>query len=96
MFNQVTTQEAPEMKTVKNDKNILDDERRINYNLSIPQKIEFKLFGSVKVGYEKNKGWRGELPIYLFRCVHHGLQTAYPSGHHMILHCPQCLKEREI
>ena len=45
MFNQVTTQEVPEMETVKNDKNILDDERRINYNLSIPQKIEFKLFG---------------------------------------------------
>jgi len=84
------------MEAEKNDNNIQDSEKRRNYKLSISQKIKFKLFGSVKVGYEKHRGWRGELPIYLFRCVYHGLQTTYPSGHHMALHCPQCLKERGI
>jgi len=96
LFYQVTIHEVHDMEAEKNDKNIQDDERKINYNLSILQKIKFKLFGSVKVGYEKHRGWRGELPVYLFRCVYHGLQIAYPSGHQMKLHCPQCLKEKGI
>jgi hypothetical protein len=80
-------------KEVNIDIIFLDDERRkVGHNLTILQWIEYKLFRSVRVGFERQRGWRGELPVYLFKCDRHGLQTAYPSGHGMVLLCPECLR----
>jgi hypothetical protein len=93
MSDYSTIQEGHEEDAVNRDKAVLDDDGRRDesYHLSILQRIELKLLGSVKLGDERRLGWRGELPIYLFRCPRHGLQSTYPSGYGMVLLCPECL-----
>jgi hypothetical protein len=62
-------------------------------NLSSLQRIILRVGGSVFLENITLRGWRENLPVYLFKCSLHGLQLAYPSGHMRILHCPKCMHE---
>jgi hypothetical protein len=83
-----------EEDAINKDKVVLDDDGRRDksYHLNILQKIELKLLGSAKLGYERRLGWQEELPIYLFRCPRHGLQSSYTSGYGSMLLCPEYLR----
>lgn len=44
------------------------------------------------VGFLKREGWKGELPVYRWRCPVHGLVEDYPHGFDSVLRCPKCEK----
>lgn len=84
LFDEITTLEDI-------DENLIF---KIIKNLSIKEKIIFKLQGSVEVGKIMIYGWKNRLPFYLFKCPEHGYQINYLSGHYMSLHCPKCFHQK--
>jgi len=58
--------------------------------LSVLQKLMLLVKGRLLVGCERRPGWSGSLPIYVFRCPRHGIQTDYNRGHYERLDCPLC------
>jgi len=64
-------------------------------SLGFIQNMKLKIIGACKVGYRKEKGWKGELPLYAFKCDKHGIVFSTPQGHYNRLICPECLKNIE-
>ena len=61
--------------------------------LTLWQRILLRVNSYVFVRYEKRAGWKGYLPIYVFKCKRHGLQESYPHGYDNRLDCLECLEE---
>ena len=64
--------------------------------LGIINNIRLKIFGTCKVGVTKEEGWKGELPLYAFKCQTHGLVYTTPQGHHHRLICPECIEQKKV
>jgi len=58
--------------------------------LTIKQRLVLLVMGRVFLSYERRPGWIGSLPIYAFKCPHHGTQVDYPHGNYDRLDCPLC------
>ncbi len=69
------------------------NDRGASVDLSLFERIAMRLFGSVYIGHRKRPGWRGQLPMYAFRCPRHGVVVNYPQGYDERLECPLCLRE---
>jgi hypothetical protein len=63
--------------------------------LSIRQKIQLLIKGYAFLRYEKRKGWRDYLPIYIVKCNKHGLFEDYPHGYNGYFICPKCREEEK-
>ena len=68
---------------------------RVFSKLDPVQRLALRLQGHVEVGHIRMKGWKAEMPCYLFKCEEHGYQINVPSGYQMNLICPKCIKEVE-
>ena len=64
--------------------------------LSLWQRIQLRVNGSVFIGYEQRPGWRSALPFYLARCPKHGFYESYPQGYSRRLICSRCLEEEHV
>lgn len=62
-------------------------------NLNIFDKILLKIHGETFLAMVELEGWKGKLPLYLFKCSKHGYQVNYPSGYRSHLICLQCINE---
>jgi hypothetical protein len=62
--------------------------------LTLLQRLQLRLTGSVRVGWMRRPGWKEELPLYAFRCSIHGIVVNYPHGFSGRLECPHCQGER--
>ena len=58
--------------------------------LTTQQWFVLRLTGRVQIGYIRNPGWIGKLPLYLIKCPVHGVVTATPHGYEERLECPHC------
>ena len=61
-------------------------------DLSMFQRLQLQMNGTVAVGNYTRPGWKGYLTFYAFRCKTHGLVCTYVSGEDN-LSCPRCLEE---
>lgn len=64
--------------------------------LTLFQKLRVKLFGSCKIGYIKEEGWRDKIPLFAFYCNKHGIISSVPMGFNQMLVCPSCLEEMKL
>jgi len=69
--------------------------RQTHPTLGIIKNIRLKIFGTCKVGLTKEKGWKGALPLYAFKCQTHGIVYNTPQGHYHRLICPECIKQKK-
>jgi hypothetical protein len=63
-------------------------------NLNLFEKILLAIKGDIFLASFELEGWRGKIPLYLFKCSKHGYQISYPSGHRSHLICLQCINEK--
>ena len=63
-------------------------------DLSMFQRLQLQMNGSIAVGNYMREGWSGYLTFYAFRCKKHGLVCDYPHGHWETLSCPKCVDEK--
>jgi hypothetical protein len=66
--------------------------QKIVGNLNFIEKLILRIRGSLFIDNIKFEGWSRELPLYLFKCNHHGYELNYPQGYDRILICLDCRK----
>jgi len=62
-------------------------------NLSWSQRIQLRFGAHIFLRFEKRKGWKVPLPIFLIRCSKHGLVETHPQGFDDRIRCPKCREE---
>ena len=67
-----------------------DNTTQVDFRISLQNRLEVTLKGKSLLFWGQKKGWKGRLPIYLFRCPFHGLVTSHLIGQDERLACPYC------
>ena len=62
-----------------------------NLKMSLKQRLQLKIFGYFIFKEVQLDNWINPMPIYVFKCPIHGLQTSYPVGWRRKLICLRCL-----
>ncbi len=58
--------------------------------LSLAQRLQLKVTGTVPTERRNRPVWRGELQFYAFKYPVHGLVGNHPQGYREVLVCPEC------
>ena len=66
------------------------DTAHVTVRISLQNSLEVMLKGKSLLFWAQKKGWKGSLPIYLFRCPFHGFVTSHLVGQDERLVCPHC------
>jgi hypothetical protein len=63
--------------------------------LSLNQKLVLAIKGAVFIKYMKPEDYQGFVPVYVVRCLKHGLYLDNPHGYTHRLDCDECLAEEK-
>lgn len=63
--------------------------------MNIFEKVQLWRNGFVFLRYERKKGWKNAMPIFVARCPEHGLYETQLRGRGYA-RCPKCLYERFV
>lgn len=61
--------------------------------LSLWQRFQLRVCGSVFLRWERPAGYTGFVPLYVVCCKRHGVYVDHPHGHREYFQCDACVRE---